>query len=508
MNELLTDTSKNALDSALEEAMAVHEVGRMLDSIALTTDCMEEDVARALFEEYEEEEFEEILDDFCFTANLENEDEDDEHNGEFNFEEHIRQMMEKARAKDSGIDEDGRELENDFFSGQTPLHVQRAIGDEDYEEDYEEDFGEYGEYEEGEDEDEENEDEDEDSLDREFNGENTTTNITKNDEQQRILCQKFEETLLEYDSDEMGDLDDECDEIVGSRPLEGDAQLEAALNEFLTEKEDDVLVEGTRHLEEYRRCGGSGYSALVGKSMVHASELFNGTDIAGGNIDVVAGGVEMSSKSLLINIEESKKQMQKDLEDADAILANPEMDLPPEEILIDGKSYFTARTDNPWDCESILSTYSNLDNNPVVIGRSKKRGKNKKKGRGVVGGLNEEESNVIPEDAPVKIQLSSKTGLPLGVFDNNDDDHHHSEHDYYGYNDESDTFLSINRGEARNKKESNDEKKARKFAIKEERRICRMQKKMMKEAFKDEFQKRISEGVVDAVGGATVFRLS
>jgi len=127
---------------------------------------------------------------------------------------------------------------------------------------------------------------------------------------------------------------------------------------------------------------------------------------------------------------------------------------------------------------------------------------------------------VIPEEEPVKIHLSNKTGLPLGVFDdrnhtagsgvgkgnrNNNPEDEYYDDNYYG---ESDTFLSVNRGEARNKTESAEEKKMRKLAIKEERRICRMQKKIMKEAFKEEFQKRSTAEVVDVVGGSTVFRLS
>ncbi|EED86782.1 predicted protein [Thalassiosira pseudonana CCMP1335] len=489
INQLLTDTSKNDLDVALQEAMAVREVGRMLDSIALTPDCMEEDVAHMLFDEYENGEYEEILDDFCLTANMEPESDDDEEGGgEFNFEEHIRRLMEKAKMKENG-EEGGRQLEEDFFGDVKPLH-QRVI-EEDGEDNY--DYDQYGEEEEDSLDREFNGEED--SLDREFNGEQSADGYSKpiNGEQQRILCKKFEEALLEYDSDDVGDLDEECEDIVGERPLEGDAQLEAALNEFLTEKEDEVLIEGTKHLESYKRTGGSGYSALVGKTMVHASEL-NADDVD-------------PSKNLLINIEESKKQMQKDLAEADEFLANPEVDLPPEEIFIDGKSYFTERTQNPWDCESILSTYSNLDNNPVVIGRSSR---SKKKRGNKKSTMNDEESNVIPEDAPVKIQLSNKTGLPIGVFANHNNQHQPQDDDgeYDNYYNESDTFLSVNKGEARDKTESATEKKMRKMAIKDERKICRMQKKIMKEAFKYEFQQRGSADVVDAVGGTTVFRFS
>lgn len=464
LGEILTDASKNDLDTALQEAMEVREVGRMLDSIALSADYLEEDVAQALFD-FEEGEFEEILDDFCLTANQEPDREDEVQ--EFNFEEHIRQLMEKARLQENGGGE-GRELEDDFFGGVKPLH-DRIVEEED------EDNFDYDQY--GQDE--------EDSLDREFNGhgeeEDTYANQVNNEEQ-RVLCQKFEEALLEYDSDDVGDLDEECEEIVGDRPLEGDAQLDAALNEFLTEKEDDILIEGTKHHKE-KRTGGSGYSALVGKTMVHASELNN----------------EDPSNTLLINIEESKKQMQKDLADADAVLANPEIDLPPEEILIDGKSYFSISSRNPWDCESILSTYSNLDNNPVVIGRSSRR--NKKKGNKKKNSMDDD--SVIPEDKPVKIQLSNKTGLPLGVFDK--PNHAEPEVDYH---DESDTYISVNKGEARDKDESLLEKKARKIAIKDERKVNRIQKKMMREAFREEFTKRGHDQVVDAVGGAAVFRIS
>ncbi|KAL7526783.1 hypothetical protein ACHAXR_001650, partial [Thalassiosira sp. AJA248-18] len=344
-------------------------------------------------------------------------------------------------------------------------------------------------------------DEEEDSLDREFNGKDNSSQqpsaaaATNNDEQQqRLLCQKFEEALLEYDSDDVGDLDEECEDIVGDRPLEGDRQIEAALDEFLTEKDDDILMEGKteKNGQKTKRTGGSGYSALVGTTMVNATNLSQ------------ADKYTMDA-TLLINMEESKKQMQKDLADADAILANPEMDLPPEEVFIDGKSYFSVTSRNPWDCESILSTYSNLDNNPAVIGRKKKKKKKKTQPKNNSGG-----SDVIPEDGPVeKIQLSNKTGLPVFNYHNSpEEEEEYYDPDTHYYDEGNDTYLSINRGEARDKAESKMEKKNRKLAIKEERKICRMQKKIMKEAFKEEFQKRGHDVVVDAVGGNTVFRFS
>jgi protein LTV1 len=370
-----------------------------------------------------------------------------------------------------------RDLDDDFFDGVEPLR--RGGMDEDDEDDF--DYDRY----------DEEEEEEEDSLDREFSAD--TNSNANDDERQRILCQRFEEALLEYDSDEVGDLDDECEDIVGDRPLEGDACLEAALDEFLTEREDEILIEGTgKNAERRKRTGGSGYSALVGRTMVNASEL---DKIIGDGVDPI------SSSSLMVNIEESKRQMQSDLAEADAILANPEMDLPPEEIFIDGKSYFSVTSRNPWDCESILSTYSNLDNNPVIIGRSGRR-RRKKKGGDIASMTS---NDVIPEDEPVRIRLSNKTGLPLRPTPDEGGKNNHDDEDYFG---EGSTYLSINRGEARQRDESKQEKRDRKMAVKEERRVCRMQKKIMKEAFAEEFQKRGHDVVVDPVGGSTVFRFS
>ena len=162
---------------------------------------------------------------------------------------------------------------------------------------------------------------------------------------------------------------------------------------------------------------------------------------------------------------------------------------PFEDVLIDGKSYFSERNQNPFDCESILTTYSNLDNNPAVVGRSgRRRGKAK------------ERMEYVPEDEPAQIFLSNKTGLPLGVLPTKT-----SEEDRW---DGDDTFVSINKGEARLKSESKAEKKARKAAVKEERRVARMQKKMMKEAFAEEFERRAGDGGDNDLAGKSVFRIA
>jgi hypothetical protein len=81
--------------------------------------------------------------------------------------------------------------------------------------------------------------------------------------------------------------------------------------------------------------------------------------------------------------------------------------------------------------------------------------------------------DVIPEDMPVMIRLSNKTGLTLRPLDRDDGD----DDDYFG---EGSTCLSVNRGEAHQRDETMAGKRERKTAVRDKRKVCRMQKKMMK----------------------------
>jgi protein LTV1 len=437
----------------------IKELDRQLESIAITADCMEEDVARALFD-FEEGDFEEILDDFCFTAAQEPEEE--ELKDEFDFDAHIERLIQKARMEENGgtrvapEDHDAWVNSASKFRGLKPF--KKDENDVEDEIDYDED-GVHG---------------DLDEFDLRDDAEVNPGVVAKlKPEEEAVLVAKFQQALLEYDSDDMGDLDDECMDIRGDKPLEGDVHFEAAMDQFLKEKKDENLLAGTRHTEI--RHGGSSKVFVKGNLI-----SFNAIE---------AQEVE----------EDDEEQKYEDvLAEADEFLANPEVDLPPEEVFIDGKSYFTLKERNPWDCESILSTYSNLDNNPAVIGRSNRRRKKKNTKK---NGLDlDDDATTIPEDQPVQILLSNKTGLPLGVLPerggNDDEDL------------EEDTFVSVNKGEARRKNETKAEKKTRKTAVKEERQVARIQKKMMREAIQEEFSLRAGYGDTHDVAGKTVFKYS
>jgi protein LTV1 len=66
--------------------------------------------------------------------------------------------------------------------------------------------------------------------------------------------------------------------------------------------------------------------------------------------------------------------------------------------------------------------------------------------------------------------------------------------------------LSVNRGIARQKGESAEEKRCRKNAIKREREMARIQKKKTREIFQEEFQKRSIDVMSDDIAGKSVFR--
>ena len=412
----------------IEEETLV-EVNRQLDSIPVTASCMDEEIAEALFGDFDEGDFEELNDEFVLDAAQEPPEGSSDG---FDFDEHVRKLMAKARLERSGgVATDQMKLrareEGDFFSGMRPLH------------------------------------EEEDSWDEDHSFQGTSVAITPgvvaalNPEEERALCQKFEETLAEYDTEdeEYDDFDQE-----GQIPLEGNQQLENVLDDFLLEDRDQIFMQGSEKVRDTQ--GGSGFSVLVGKQMVKDDD----------QLDAALVGPTQTVDEVM--------------QEAKDFLARPIEAVPPEEVLIDGKSYFSERERNPWDCESILTTYSNLDNNPVVIQSSGRR--RKKKG-----------NNEDTADDGI-IRLSSKTGLPVGVFgsppEEVDDD------------DLDSTLPRENEGKARDKTESKDSKKLRKQAAKQQKQLARLRKKITREAFQDEFQKQSADLIADDIAGRSVFRYS
>uniref|UniRef100_A0A8C3GLZ0 Protein LTV1 homolog n=1 Tax=Cairina moschata TaxID=8855 RepID=A0A8C3GLZ0_CAIMO len=131
--------------------------------------------------------------------------------------------------------------------------------------------------------------------------------------------------------------------------------------------------------------------------------------------------------------------------------ANEESEEEKEEIV----TLVIEKPKEKWDCESILSTYSNLYNHPKLI---------------------------MEPSKPKPIKISQKTGIPLHVLPQKGLTAKQIERMQMI----NDSDLPRASTQPRSKNESKEERKARKQAIKEERKERRMEKKANKLAFKVE----------------------
>uniref|UniRef100_UPI0037E8A534 protein LTV1 homolog n=1 Tax=Semicossyphus pulcher TaxID=241346 RepID=UPI0037E8A534 len=114
-----------------------------------------------------------------------------------------------------------------------------------------------------------------------------------------------------------------------------------------------------------------------------------------------------------------------------------------------------AAPEEKWDCETIISTYSNIYNRPKVIEEPQK---------------------------PKPIRVSQRTGIPLDVLPAKGLTTKQAER-MTRINDSDLPRVST---QPRDKEENKEERKARKQAIKEERKERRVEKKANKMAFKEE----------------------
>ncbi|GAA6087778.1 protein LTV1 homolog isoform X1 [Tachysurus ichikawai] len=149
----------------------------------------------------------------------------------------------------------------------------------------------------------------------------------------------------------------------------------------------------------------------------------------------------------------SLKEEEEEEEDEERELETLVIEEPPEEKL---------------DCETIISTYSNLYNRPKLI---KDPPKQKQK---------------------QQIRVSSKTGIPLDVLPQRGPTARQVER-MERINDSDLPRVST---QPRSREESRDDRKLRKHAIKEERKERRTEKKANKVAFKQEKQKQEKQMVI------------
>lgn len=198
------------------------------------------------------------------------------------------------------------------------------------------------------------------------------------------------------------------------------------------------------------------------EELLHASSALRGTVFAndlGSVLDEYLDGRKLrSTDAYHIGEELDEEQKKKTLELAKKAL---EKDGDDDVVYVD-----QVVEDPQWDCASILSTYSNLANHPQVL----------------------KDDTLKPKAPKGKSAKPLKFADQAALDEKGKDEEQKTGNAAEGQEGEADAGgdLVVNKGQARPREETAEEKKARKAAIKEERRLARAAKKQLKGAYKAE----------------------
>ena len=174
-----------------------------------------------------------------------------------------------------------------------------------------------------------------------------------------------------------------------------------------------------------------------------------------------------------------------------------------------GQAYLAEeREQEQWDCETILTTYSTLDNHPSLIKETGPRSRKKKEKKAIPAtiSVNKESTAVTEVDTTnpgTKIVIAGKLGLPkvvlassvskslpVSTIEERAEGSSSEETDDESAGEEESALKRSKRVKQR-KGETAEEKKLRKQKVKEERRNNRVMKKQVKQAFSCEHQQHI-----------------
>jgi protein LTV1 len=304
------------------------------------------------------------------------------------------------------------------------------------------------------DEDEEDDDEDEEVSDGDEDGDDEYADLdgyagADRSEKQRVLDEAFEKMLAEeYDDDQLGELEEDDPETRGDVVLEGDL-LDAIVEDFVHVRQEMLNDEGKL-----------GNPLRTGNRLQEILEECEKERLA----DAGEDGVETEEEDPL-TVEEDARQTEQALR-----------------TMFERNAYLVPREQEQWDCETIVSTYSTLDNHPTLL---REDGVLKKKKKKKVVALDE---HALADAARNKSQivLSRKTGMPLGIFE--------SEASAKKDKVQRDATASaaVVTAPKLKREESKDDKKARKEAAKQQKQQRRQEKKQWKTAFKEEEQRQLT----------------
>ncbi|XP_039563555.1 protein LTV1 homolog [Passer montanus] len=268
------------------------------------------------------------------------------------------------------------------------------------------------------------------------------------------------------DEDEWEDMEDDSDEK-DSCSTDGDYDSEGPLSDgevngqpkeflFMQEETRSRFTEYSMTSSVIRR---NEQLTLLDDRFEKFYEQFDEDEIGALDNVELEGYINTDNARLQEVLDDYYKEKAKNCVKLDALEPDEDLDSPAnEESEEEKEEIVTVVIEEPkekWDCESILSTYSNLYNHPTLIKEPSK---------------------------PKPIKISQKTGIPLHILPQK------------GLTAKQVERMQMINGsdlpkastQPRSKAESKEDRKARKQAIKEERKERRMEKKANKLAFKQE----------------------
>eukprot|EP00899_Mesostigma_viride_P022528 jgi/Mesvir1/345/Mv22749-RA.1 len=419
-------------------------------------------------------------------------------------EEGMRSHHSRSRARMRGVEdeeeEDGDEEYEDYEGSE---------GDEEGEEEEEEDGWQYDDDEE---EDEGDEDEDEEGGSPRRRGPRwaparggmpTTGQL---DERRRPgeLDEMFENLALhEYGDDEIGELDPDEPSACGRADL---SLFSNVIDEFLHDARANAAVtlayqppargksKGTTGGEEGRTdTAGAARDEADGGAMVkhkHAA----GSTLASGTADRPGGAVDHPATRQANGGNGAEEE-----DEEGAVLEEEAADDPGSPVQVSyGRAYVPHREEleeyeepagDAWDCETIISTLSNLDNHPGRISepsRRKPRKKASEDAAGVQASSGNADRKIIRLTGPHALPSGYNPAKPAAAAEASARDVQGGAARGADAEEDEEDGREARRLGARPRDETPEEKKARKAAVKEMQRQAKAAKKATKEMFKSE----------------------
>lgn len=280
-----------------------------------------------------------------------------------------------------------------------------------------------------------------------------------------IIDERFEQLALEYDDDDIGDLEEQAGQIAGT-VSDPTAAFSHILDDFLSKHGASQGAQESR-VQFLQRMANGGEGKNPDKAMATASVVVEDR--------VEAAAAVAKAKELLALYEEQPETARKQQDEV---------------------ALYDERPRERWDCESVLSKLTNTDNHPGRIGAPPKARSRATSHAG----------STAAGAGPGIIKLSDQ-GIPLGyapVVVRQPRDQQQGGAAAPAAPAAAPTTPPGPVASTRRKGESAEDKKARKTAVKEAKRESRVAKKELKQAFKEQStlqQARVASG---GVGVSTI----